>query len=243
LPDQAVNLGIGVSQSGFFFDVKNQRIVSRGDTEGWQAAHLSARLGESFGLPVWIENDGRAAAAGAMMHGLGVGHDDFFVVLLTRGVGGGAVVGRTLVRGHAGNAGEVAMLMPADPRAIRPTTDSFEQHWRSNMGRRRPTSKAVQDALQAEEPWLRAWLDESARLLSLGLTAICALLDPELIILAGRLPAALREALKARIRTPVASIAGIAAPPARILVDPDNECLEIGASAIPIAKVLGLHRL
>lgn len=235
LPAGAERLGLGIAQSGFFFLAGEQRIVSRNDVAGWAGLDLAGRLGERFGLDVIIENDGSAAAVGHTIHGIGTTYHSFFLVLLTRGVGGGVISERRLLRGRLGNAGELAVLMPVDPGEIRPTTESLRR-WLADAWGHEPDSAAIEAALDAGDPTLRRWLDQAAETLGKALNGVTALLDPEAIILAGRLSPRLRGALAARLQMVSPRIDGIVAPSPAILVDPESDCLEFGAAALPIAR-------
>lgn len=231
LPKDATLLGLGVSQSGFFFDPARQRIVALGDVAGWASMDLGARLSERFGVDVYIENDGRAAATGHLVHGVGTQFDDYFVVLMTHGIGGGGVVDRRLIRGRSGNAGEMPrgegmranVGSLADQLGISYSDESFDAR--------------VEQAVADSDPLLIEWLTVSAAKLEQVLIGICRVLDPEAVIFSGRLPFSVRTALAERISLPGRSIGDISAPAPTIVIDPAADCLEIGAAALPIARV------
>ncbi|MGH8027572.1 MAG: ROK family transcriptional regulator [Pseudoxanthomonas sp.] len=233
LPSKAAMLGIGVSQSGFFFQPGSSRLISRSDAQGWFDTDVAATLQARFGLPVFVENDGTAAAVGHMVGDIGKRYRSFFVVLLTRGVGGGAVEGGRLVRGRLGNAGELAVLLPSDPTVIRPTTESLEASL--SASRNRPIDDArIEAALANDDPTLTQWLDAAARVLDEGLRSVTALLDPEAVILAGPLPVAVRANLASRLSFEGPRAGKVAAPTPEVVVDPNGDCLEIGAQALPV---------
>ncbi|MFN3228458.1 MAG: ROK family transcriptional regulator [Asticcacaulis sp.] len=236
LSSDAFVLGLGLSQSGFFFDPSSRKILSRGDVEGWMSLDLAAHLEALFGLDVTLENDGCAAAAGHLIHGVGTQYSSFFLVYMTRGVGGGAVYDRRLIRGRAGNAGEIAELLPRTAIGIpRPSVESLN-HFMQQAWREPVTPERIQTALTAQDPALMDWLDQSAFHLNQALLSVCALLDPEAIILAGRLPLNIRHALAARLTLKGASYAGVSAPAPEIVVDPDTDCLELGVTALPVTR-------
>lgn len=238
-PKQAHLLGIGVSQSGFFYKPGTQMVISRNDVTGWMALDLAERLQDRFDLAVTIENDGRAAAVGHTVRGIGTHYNSFFLVLMTRGVGGGAVENRQLVRGQIGNAGEVAMLMPKDPAAVRPTLESLGS-WLEDSWGRVPSEADIDAALAAGDLALLAWLDQAAAVLDQALGSVCALLDPEAIILAGRLAPTIRTALAQRLTINTIRFHDILAPSPKIVIDPETNCLEIGAAALPVANFFKL---
>jgi predicted NBD/HSP70 family sugar kinase len=230
-PEKGTLLGLGVSQSGFFFDPAHQRIVALGDPEGWTRMDIGARLQARFGLNVFVENDGRAAAAGHLIHGVGTQFDNYYLVWMTHGIGGGGVTDRKLIRGWSGNAGEmprgegmranVASL--ADQLDISFTDEDFD--------------RVVEQALSSADPLMIEWLTISAAKLEKVLAGICGVLDPEAVIFSGRMPFAVRQALADRISLPQRSAGEIFAPTATIVVDPSDDCLEVGAAALPIARV------
>src|ERR1700761_5879303 len=61
-PEDAVALGVGISVSGLFIEEASRRFVSRNDVEGWRAIDLTECLALPIDMPVFVENDGRAAA-------------------------------------------------------------------------------------------------------------------------------------------------------------------------------------
>ena len=188
LPAEATLLGLGISQSGFFFDLPTERMVSKSDIEGWMKIDLAEHMRGRFGIEVVIENDGCAAAAGHLVHGVGTRFNSFFLVLMTRGLGGGAVNDRKLVRGRSGNAGEIATLLPSATLGLtRPNLDSL-MNYLSKSWAGEVTIERIEESLGRKDPALEYWLNESAKVLSDGLINITAILDPEAIILAGRMP-------------------------------------------------------
>ena len=68
-----------------------------------------------------------------------------------------------------------------------------------------------------------------------------AYLDPEAVILTGRLHYGVRCALAERAAFPPRSFAGISANPPKLLVDPNRRCLEAGAAALPTSAFLFDH--
>lgn len=64
-------------------------------------------LNEELGIPAIIRNDVQIAAAGESRFGAGKGIDDFVVVFVGTGIGGGIVRNGEIMKGAAGNAGEL----------------------------------------------------------------------------------------------------------------------------------------
>ncbi len=74
---------------------------------GWHDVPLGAKLRERFDMPVFIGNDARCAAFGEYAYGTGHGTQNFVLLTLGTGIGGGIVAGGVLQLGNAGGAGEI----------------------------------------------------------------------------------------------------------------------------------------
>ena len=72
---------------------------------------LAQLVEERVGCPVFLDNDANVAALGEWRYGAGRGLDDFAMVTLGTGIGGGVVSGGRLVRGADGFGGEVGHLL------------------------------------------------------------------------------------------------------------------------------------
>ncbi len=68
---------------------------------------MAKLLTEELGIPAIIRNDVQIAAAGENAFGAGRDIDDFVVIFVGTGIGGGIVRNGELIKGAAGNAGEL----------------------------------------------------------------------------------------------------------------------------------------
>jgi glucokinase len=68
---------------------------------------VADRLQDRFGVPAAIRNDVQIAAIGELTFGAGQGVKDFLCVFVGTGIGGAIVTNGVLVKGAAGNAGEI----------------------------------------------------------------------------------------------------------------------------------------
>jgi len=236
-PKHAVALGVGVSQSGFFFDEGSRRVASRNDPTGYAKVDLRTALQLPTDMPVFVENDGRAAAVGQAVDGVGKNLDSFFLILMTKGVGGGFVHRGELIRGRLGNAGEVASFVPSAPSHLKPSAESLRDFLRSRWGST-PSDEEIEAALEQKDAVVEEWLDGATRSLQPALEAITALLDPSAIILAGRLLPTVRRAIAERITIEGISYKEFRAPVPQVIVDPRTDCLSVGACALPVADFL-----
>jgi glucokinase len=97
---------VGVAVAGF--------IDATGDTVlfspnlAWRDEPLRAEVERACGLATVVENDANAAAWGEYRYGAGAdAGDDVVCVTIGTGVGGGAILGGRLLRGHFGIAAEI----------------------------------------------------------------------------------------------------------------------------------------
>ncbi|MCB8881437.1 ROK family transcriptional regulator [Acidisoma cellulosilytica] len=142
-----------------------------------------------------IENDVNLGVLGEQWYGAAAGSDDLVYAALGVGVGLGLLVNGKLARGAHGAAGEIAFL-PIGPDPFSPgslSTGTLEQEIGSPGILRRHAAaggeeKSVRDIFDAAlqgSSIAKATIDETGRLLALGLAAVTALLDPAVIVLGG----------------------------------------------------------
>lgn len=173
------------------------------DYDRWSTVDVAQLVAEPFLVPVYTENDAAAAAIGEMQFGLGQSYASFFYLLLSFGLGGGVIVNSVYDRGADGRSGEIGfMTVRGGPGGV-----SQLQHIVSLAGMRR-----VFDAEGLEEVGVRApdlnnpviaravdeWIELSAQALVEPLVAVNCLLNPEAILIGGRLPVPVVERLADR---------------------------------------------
>lgn len=154
--------------------------------EEWANMNIEAVLEDDLGLPVWIENDGNAAAIGESLVGVGRWAKNFVYLYIATGLGGGVIIDGDLVRGKFGNAGEVAQLLP-------PT---IYPHPNLELLRKLVCKHGVQVSTVTElvehfnPKWAGAleWITQVRDSLSLITSASAALLDPDVVVIGGRIP-------------------------------------------------------
>lgn len=148
-------------------------------------------LEDDLRLPVWIENDGNAAAIGESLVGVGRWAKDFVYLYIATGLGGGVILNGDIVRGEYGNAGEVAQLLPPSIYP-HPNLDLLLKLVRRHGVEVESISQLV-DRFDPEWPGVGEWITRVRDSLSLISSASAALLDPELIVIGGRIPRSLAE--------------------------------------------------
>jgi predicted NBD/HSP70 family sugar kinase len=172
------------------------RIAMAPNIAGFDALDVGGALRARLGVPVRIENDVNMAALGEHAAGAARGVSDFALVAFGTGVGLGLVLNGALVRGAAGFAGEIAHMPigadPFDPANYR--LGPLETAIGSAGLVRAARVRGLDDVENVEGLFLRAragdaraksTIADAARTLFLALSAVRAIVDPELVILAG----------------------------------------------------------
>jgi predicted NBD/HSP70 family sugar kinase len=195
----------------------------------WQEGVLDG-LREVLHTPVLIENDVNLAAMAERADGAAAGLDDFAFVWLGVGLGLAAVIGGQVRRGTSGAAGEIGWM----PVHGAPLPDGNEHPAKAGL-QARAGGLAVQglaaehgfagataaDAVAAAVAALTAggladggpaaargaaFLDELAHRVSIGVAAVCVVLDPGQVVLGGPVGAAGGVELATRVAAEVPNL-------------------------------------
>lgn len=180
------------------------RLSPPGPLPAWHG-DLVDEVRERLGVPVLLENEVNLAAVAEQRAGADAGADgegDFVLLWIGGGVGAAIVLGGRLRRGVGGGAGEVGFLPISDSGRL-PTATDCDNGYHGLVGSRAvcalarsygiatgpvedagAAAAAVRDALAAGEEG-SPFLDELAARIAVGAAAICAVLDPGRVVLAG----------------------------------------------------------
>jgi glucokinase len=77
---------------------------------GWKDVALGEHVRQAFKVAVFVANDARCATLGEHTYGIGKGVDDFVLLTLGTGIGGGIISDGKMVRGFMGMAGELGHI-------------------------------------------------------------------------------------------------------------------------------------
>jgi predicted NBD/HSP70 family sugar kinase len=229
--DPCRRIGTGVGVTGYFIG-DGARLNPPAQLDPWALIPLDTLLAERWGGPVWVDNDGNVAAVGEAMLGVGRTGGDFAYLYFATGFGGGTVAGGRPMRGAHGNAGEFASILPEGwPQ---PNLETLRCHI-AEQGRRYPDLHAMLGDLDPDDPVIDGWLDLCAPSFNLVASAISATLDPDLIVLGGRVTQRLAERIAARIRFTNPERRGHHRPVPRIVSSQMGEdAAAIGAAMLPM---------
>ncbi|MFI9506894.1 ROK family protein [Nocardia sp. NPDC052566] len=163
---------------------------------GWGRAGLVEQLHAALEVESAIENDINLAAVGELTSGAGAGVRNFVLVSIGTGVGMGIVINGELYVGSTGAAGEVSFL-PATEVDAEPV-DTRERGMTETVAAAGGVARAAQQAglsagsakeifaaAAAGDARARAVVDAEGRRIGALITAVAAILDPELVVLGG----------------------------------------------------------
>jgi glucokinase len=176
---------------------------------------LAGRLAETLGMPVFVENDGNAAALGETWIGAGKGAKICVMITLGTGVGGGVVMGGRIYHGSGYAAAEFghvsidwhggrcrcggtgcaetlcsARALAAQARQAVAASDGAGIETLIRMSRgdtRNLTARMVCDAVREGDAFAAGLLDEFARPLAAMLGLIINSMNPDRIVIGGGL--------------------------------------------------------
>lgn len=184
---------------------------------GWQDLAIADPLRERWGLPVVIDHDVTLAGWAEWRRGAGSGVDDLCFVSIGTGVSATLVVDGRLVRGGAGQAGELGHVPSRDgdrpcgcgARGCLETIASAASIQRAYAERTGAESVSAQDVIarRDHDPDATAVWDAAVGALADGLTHVAHAVSPCRIVLGGGLSgagavltSALHDALARRLR-------------------------------------------
>lgn len=224
--DPARVAGIGIAAAGQIHP-KTHAVVYAPNLE-WENVPLRDEIESAFGMPVYVENDVRAAAWGEYRFGAGRGAESLIAVFVGTGVGSGAVVDGILLRGAGNAAGELGhtQVVPdgvpcacgqrgcveayASGRGFaRRLEAALAAGTETRLGLEtegnpsRVTAALVARAAVEGDAFARALWDDAERYLGQAIANYVTLLNPDLLVLGGGVMTtvpSLAQALERQVR-------------------------------------------
>jgi predicted NBD/HSP70 family sugar kinase len=233
-------VGIGVA---FPDDIQHAGLPGQpAEYAAWGNISVENLLAGVLPAPVLVENDAAAAAMGEMQFGLGQRYSSFFYILITAALGGGVVLDGHYVRGATGRSGELGLLREhvatGEARQLQKIVSLSALY--DLLGNAGYNVGSPHELLALEEPAqgiVNRWIESSVEALEDAFVTINCLLNPQAVLIGGRLPAALVDRLAARLNERLAShratIPAIA-PVARAVMSDDAPA--VGAAILPFSE-------
>jgi predicted NBD/HSP70 family sugar kinase len=234
VPDRRRLFGLGVAITGFFIG-QGTRVNPPAQLDEWALVDVDAILHERLGLPVWVDNDGNAAAEAEAMFGVGRWARTFAYLYFSTGFGGGIVHEGKLLRGRNGNAGEFAGSIPLEG-FVHPNLENLRLMLAED-GIAIETVSQMVERFDPSWPAIDVWLNRVGPALNIAASAASAVLDPDAIVLGGQLPRALAERMIPLIQFSSGLRRGYIRPvPVVVRAEAATESPAIGAAAIPLRE-------
>jgi len=212
--------GIGLGVAGLI-DRRHGRVFTSPNLRAIEGVDIVNRLRDQFNLPVFIENDANVAALGEKVSGAGRGFDNFVLLTLGTGIGGGIIhkgelldvsaeVGHMSISADSqkcqcGNIGCLENYASARAMISR-AVDMLEKGQESLLKEcckgsiYKLTPEDIYKAALEGDTLSREVLREAGKALGVGLANLINILSPEAIILTGGLIGAwniyVQEAIK-----------------------------------------------
>lgn len=173
----------------------------------WSGLDIGAHLAPLLPWPIHVDNDAAAAALGEAQHGAAFAAPSFFYLLVSAGLGGGLVIDRTYHRGAHARSGEIGLMpdLAADraPAVVQDTVSLSALFARLEAAGLAPTLATLAES--AAGVVIDRWLADSVEALVQPMIAISCLLDPDAVLIGGRLPMPLIERLAAGLTARLAA--------------------------------------
>jgi len=184
---------VGIATAGWVDPASGVVAYATENLPGWTGAQIGAEVSAATGLPVAVENDANALAAGEKQFGAARGARDFAVVTLGTGVGGGCFIGGELRRGahfFANALGHMPIVAGGAPCTCGLSGCLEAYANAAALLRSAPgftSAEQLIGAANAGHTAAREAILTQAKHLAAGLASLVQLLDPELIVIAGGL--------------------------------------------------------
>ncbi len=196
-------VGVGVGLPGLI--ERKTGIIRVADTlAGWQGTNIRTFFEERFRVPVYVENDVKARALAEYLFGTGKGIWDQVFVWIGDGIGAGIIIDGKLHHGITESAGEIGYnelgcaiadrkRFPLLYRGQRDFGDilsdsvMIKAYRRHRNGRKPIDVRSVLQAASSGEKTAQQLLDEVASLTSIVCIHLINTLNPELIVIGGKI--------------------------------------------------------
>jgi predicted NBD/HSP70 family sugar kinase len=235
LIDERRMLGVGVAMPD---DLGRVTLPHRPSAyESWNDVDVQAMVEGIVPWPVHIDNDAAAAAIGEAQFGSGMVLSSFFYVLVSAGLGGGLVIDGNYFRGAGARSGEIGFMSDMTRRegrqTVQETVSLSALYARLHAG---GCEIDTVEALTREDATValivERWIEDAAQSLIEPLIAVSCLIDPGAVLIGGRLPATLVDALVERLNVMLAD-SKLPSPARVIRATMSDDAPAIGAAILP----------
>lgn len=169
----------------------------------WKNVPVLKLLSQHIEAPIFLENNASAAALGERWYGVGRNISSFLYTFFGVGLGGGIILNGQLYEGANDNAGELgytplqAGLSPLSNTDHPHIGEHFDlarlYEWLGKSGIKASHPSDLKELYLSKNAQFMDWVELAKDILAPAFLAVENLLDPEVIILGGRLPEEILE--------------------------------------------------
>ncbi|MFI5458957.1 MAG: ROK family protein [Isosphaerales bacterium] len=204
---------VGLGSPGTM-DIEAGMLLEPPNLPGWDNLPIRQLLSGRLEKPVILQNDGNAAAYGEYWVGAGKNTHSLVMFTLGTGVGGGIVIGGTILQGrhsHGGECGHIiieaengrlcscggyghlegyASATALVQRAIEALQADADPSLLRSIKPDNLSSRAISEAAQAGDVLARRLMRETAHYLAVGAVNVMHTIDPDIVVFGGGMIAA-----------------------------------------------------
>ena len=189
--DKEKILGIGFSLPGDFIG-DGSKINAHSLFSELMHVDLHEELKSILGYEVFVENDAACVTLGEYIHGSGKRFENLLLIHIGHGIGSGIILDGKLYRGTNGNSGIIGVQYSHE--GPRPSGQDLIASLAAE-GIDIADFDALEDLSPEECIPLKTWVKRAAQQIVDGLNTTARILDPQVVILGGRLPVSLLQEL------------------------------------------------
>lgn len=184
---------VGISTAGQVDFEQGMIRYANENIPGYTGMRVRERMEKAFGVPVAVDNDVNAAAAGEGHFGAAAGEENFLCITYGTGVGGAVVIGGEVYRGAAFSAGEFGgiLIHPEQIRAGEPFSGCYEKYASTTalVARARQLDESLDNGrkifARLQEAQVKAVVDSWIEEIVHGLISLIHIFNPSCIVLGG----------------------------------------------------------
>lgn len=192
-------------------DIATGMLLRPGNLPGWWDFPIRERTSHHVGLPVTFANDANAAAYGEYWRGAGAKFRSMVLLTLGTGIGGGIIVGDTLIEGEHSCGSECGHILvnpaedaPMDSLGKRGSLESYANATavveralaairsgaptvlaKRHAAGEEITPRLVAEAAEAGDELAHRDIMETAYWLAIGIVSLVHTIDPDAVVLGG----------------------------------------------------------
>ncbi|MDV6333057.1 ROK family transcriptional regulator [Asticcacaulis sp. 201] len=229
-------IGAGVGISAFFWE-DGGLMAPNTHLKDWANVEIASLIEDELNLPVCLGNDGTVAAISESLFGIGRTVADFVYLHLSNGFGGGIISHGKAFHGFHGNAGEFGGVWNIVGDGY-PNLDLM----RTCLAAKGHAFATVEDMVQRiDMSWegVEDWLAQAVTPFTKLAKVLAYVLDPQTVVIGGRLPADIAETLIQRMDVTAMDDRYFRPYPMPQIVQSqisNHHAVAMGAAAMPLQK-------